>query len=114
MDEGRQRLITHPYPGSPQYRTDHHPPYEERWRGKVRDSFLSAHAYVTEPGTFEKRLESRGITKTKGARQQPCSIGTDVSLQPSSQGVMPWTALDVAPHGDGDTTARNEHAVRLS
>jgi hypothetical protein len=80
----------------------------------VRDSFLSARAYVTEPGDFEKRLESRGIAKTKGAGQQPCSVGTDVSLQPSSQGVMPWTALNVTPHGDGETTARNEHAVRLS
>ena len=114
MDEGRQGLITHPYPRSPQYRTDHHPPREELRRGKVRDSFLSAHAYVTEPGNFEKRLECRGITKTKGARQQPRSIGTDVSLQPSSQGVMPRTALEVAPHGDGETTARNEHAVCLS
>ena len=113
-DESRQGFITHPYPRSPQYRTDHHPPYEELWRGEARDSFLSAHAYVTEPGDLEKRLESRGITKTKGRSQQPCSSGTDVSLGASSQGVMPWTALNVTPHSDGETTARNEHAERFS
>jgi len=82
-DERRQGLITHLYPRSPQYRTDDHPPYEEFRRGKARDSFLSAHAHVTEPRDFEKRLESLGITKTKDGGHQPCSRGTDVSLQPS-------------------------------
>jgi hypothetical protein len=83
-DDGRQGLITHLYPGSPQYRTDHHPPYEEFRRWKERDSFLSAHPHFTEPRDFEKRLESLGITKMKGGGHQPCNLGTDVSLQPSS------------------------------
>jgi hypothetical protein len=83
-DDGRQGLITHPYPGSPQHRTDYHPPYEEFRRGKARDSFLSTHAHFAEPCDLEKRLESLGITKTKDGGHQPSSLATDVSLEPSS------------------------------
>ena len=80
-DDGRQGLITHLYPRSPQHRTDYHPPYEEFWRGKARDSFLSAHVHFAEPCDFENRLESLRITKTKDGGHQPCGLGADVSLQ---------------------------------
>src|SRR5262249_20384864 len=114
MDDGRQGLITHPNPRSPQHRTDYHPPYEEFRRRKARDSLFSAHAHVAEPCDFKKRLESLGITKTKDRGHKPCSLGTDVSLQPSSQGMRPGTTLNCAPHGGGEATVSNEHAVRLS
>src|SRR2546422_1916694 len=83
-NDGRQGLITQLYPRSPQHRTDHHPPYKKFRRRKARDSLLSAHAHFAEPCDFETRLESLGITKTKDDGHQPCSLGTDVSLQPSS------------------------------
>src|SRR6185295_10810502 len=67
-----------------------------------------------EPRGFEQRLESLGVTKAKDGGHQPCSLGTDVSLQPSTQGIMPWTALDGAPYRGGEATASNEHAVGLS
>ena len=73
-----------------------------------------AHAHIVEPCVLEHRLESLGITKTIDSVHQSCSLSTDVSLQPSSQGMMPWTALNSAPHSDGEATAWNEHAVRLS
>src|SRR5262245_9689267 len=82
-DDGREGLITHLDPRSPQHRTDYHPPYEELRRRKARDSLLSAHAHCAEPCDFEKRLESLGIAETKDGGHQPCSLGTDVSLQPS-------------------------------
>jgi len=66
-----------------------------------------------ETRDFEHRLESLGITKTKDGRHQPRSFGADVSLQPSSQGLLPWIVLNGTPHSDGEATAWNEHAVRL-
>ena len=67
-----------------------------------------------EPCVFEHRLESLGIIKTIDSVHQSCSLSTDVSLQPSGQGLMPRTALNGAPHSDSEATAWNEYAVRLS
>jgi hypothetical protein len=113
-DKGRQGLITHLDPRSTQHRADYYPPYEEFGRRKARDSFLTAHAHIVEPCVLEHCLESLGTTKTIDSVHQSCSLSTDVSLEPSSQGMMPRTALNGAPHSDSEATAWNEHAVRLS
>jgi hypothetical protein len=113
-DYGGQGLITHLHPRSSQHRPKDHPPYEEFRRGKARDSFLSVHAHLVESRDFEHRPESVGITQTKDGGHQRCRLSTDVSLQPSRQGKLPRIALEGAPHGDGEATAWNQHAVRLS